>query len=168
MWTTTFALKTILAEFDSDPTLRIRDIWRPIFDPEATIKYFMEETSTTPLAYTGSEQLTYGALVRKKEDFMFLKDAVKDKRFRDHSGMSIVWSYLEDYVVRGKKENTLFSLDSESFRTALVWSACVVMAAFFAGLLLDLKRTRFNLRKLFFKETDLDSEIKYSGCEKQS
>ena len=161
LWTTTFVMKAILADLQRNPALKSK--WKPIKDPVATINFFLEETMTTPVKYSGADQLTYGALVKNKNDYLFLKHAVKDKRFRDHSGMSIIWSYLEDYVTRKKVENALFSLESNSFHTALMWAGCVISCIVFLGLLFDLKRTGFSLRKMCSKSNDDDTKCLGAG-----
>ena len=109
----------------------------------------MTHTITTPVEYKGTKEFTYGALVRHHHDFTFFKDFVNDVRLRDHAYLSMKWSLKKKNITRKDKENSLFSLDGETFTTALISVFSIIGIIMIIGVVSDLFRTKWKFRKVF-------------------
>ena len=148
-WTTVVALLPEMLENDEIVlSSRLRD--------EIPTKLsFFQQTITTPVEYEGKQQFTYGALVRDYQDYLFLKDAVKENRFRVHTSLSMLWNEHVGNFSREQKKDSLFSYQGSAFRLSAFMIAGVMVIIICVGLLFDFYRTKGDVSKLLI---DCDSE----------
>ena len=83
---------------------------------------------------------------------------MKDHRFREQTHRAIVWTHLESNFTKTRKDNALFSFSSETFRETFFTISCAIGVIVVFGVLYDLRRTKFNVRKLFVQDDQYMNE----------
>ena len=143
-----------------------------IEDHIINVNYFFYNTMATQV--TSDEdlgKLTYGILIKNRRDYDYLIDYATDNRFRERTNLLNLWnlnkknllsavegegfsSSSDNWELYSDKTALLFSIedDQKYFLTAVYSILIAIGIVFLIGIGFELRRTNFQLRKLFVRD----------------